>query len=135
MAWVYLLIAGSCEMVWPIGFKYTNGFKDHAWAVVVTFGVMGLSFWLLSAAIHHGIHVGNAYAIWTGIGACGTAILGMVLFQEPRDSARLAFIAMIVLGAVGLKFVSPPRPAPMDAPHAQLREAANDEVYHQDTSC
>jgi quaternary ammonium compound-resistance protein SugE len=130
MAWIYLLIAGSCEMVWPIGFKYTNGFKEHTWATFLTFAVMGLSFWLLSVAINRGIHVGNAYAVWTGIGACGTAILGMMLFHEPRDLARLAFLAMIVIGAVGLKLVSPPRAVPTtsDALRGQPVEAGQNQA-------
>ena len=121
MAWIYLLLAGACEMVWPIGFKYTNGFKEHTWAIVGTMGVMLVSFWLLSTAINHGIPVGNAYAIWTGIGAAGTAIIGMLLFNEPRDLVRLGFLSMIIIGAVGLKFVSPPtRPAPAQASVASV---------------
>ena len=106
MAWFYLVLAGVCEMVWPIGFKYTNGFKEHAWATVGTFAVMGLSFWLMSIAIRHGIHVGNAYAVWTGIGAAGTAILGIMLFNEPRNIARLSCLALIIIGAIGLKLTS-----------------------------
>ena len=63
MAWVYLLIAAACEMVWPIGFKYTNGFREHYGVVAITFGIMGLSLWLVSVAIHYGMHVGSAYAV------------------------------------------------------------------------
>ena len=112
MAWVYLLCAAACEMVWPLGFKYTNGFRDHTWAVIGTFAIMGVSFWLLSIAINHGIPIGNAYAVWTGIGACGTAIIGMILFNEPREALRLTCVGLIILGAVGLKLVTPPaRPA------------------------
>jgi quaternary ammonium compound-resistance protein SugE len=106
MAWLYLLIAGACEMVWPIGFKYTNGFKEHTWAIAGTLGVMLISFWLMSIAINRGIHVGTAYAVWTGIGACGTAILGMILFNEPRDWARLGCLALVIAGVIGLKLVS-----------------------------
>jgi quaternary ammonium compound-resistance protein SugE len=123
MAWVYLLMAAACEMVWPLGFKYTNGFKEHTWAVVGTFGIMGVSFWLLSVAIHHGIHVGNAYAVWTGLGAAGTAVIGMILFNEPRDVMRLACLGLIILGAIGLKAVSPPRTAPPAAAAAAATTA------------
>jgi quaternary ammonium compound-resistance protein SugE len=108
MAWFYLLLAGLCEMIWPIGFKYTNGFKTNYALMAVTLMIMTLSFALMSISTAKGIHVGTAYAIWTGIGASGTVILGMVLFHEPRDAFRLACITLIILGAAGLKFKSPP---------------------------
>ena len=73
-----------------------------------TFAIMGLSLYLVSVAIHHGMHVGSAYAVWTGLGAAGTAILGIILYNEPRDLMRLLCIALIIGGAVGLKAVSPP---------------------------
>jgi quaternary ammonium compound-resistance protein SugE len=107
MAWVYILLAAACEMVWPIGFKYSDGFKTHHWVVFVTFGIMLLSFWLMSKAIAHGMPVGTAYAIWTGIGASGTAILGMTFYNEPRDLVRIGCLTLIVAGAFGLKFTSP----------------------------
>jgi quaternary ammonium compound-resistance protein SugE len=112
MAWFYLLLAGLCEMIWPIGFKYTNGFKSHYWLMAVTLAVMTLSFALMSISTSKGIHVGTAYAIWTGIGAGGTTILGMLLFHEPRDAFRLACITLIILGAAGLKLKSPPGQVP-----------------------
>ena len=108
MAWIFLLLAGACEMAWPLGFKYTEGFTKERWAVAVTFGVMILSFWLMSLATGRGVHVGTAYAVWTGIGASGTAVLGMILFKEPRDVTRLACLGLIILGVMGLKFLSPP---------------------------
>ena len=107
MAWMYLLLAGVCEMIWPLGFKYTRGFSTHAWAIYGTMAVMLVSFWLMSIAIKQGIHVGTAYAVWTGIGAVGTAVLGMLLFNEPRDVLRLLFLGMIIAGVVGLKFATP----------------------------
>ena len=107
MAWIYILLAAVCEMVWPIGFKYSDGFKTHQWVVFATFGIMLLSFWLMSKAIAHGMPVGTAYAVWTGIGACGTAILGMTFYNEPRDLVRIACLTLIVAGAFGLKFTSP----------------------------
>ena len=106
MAWLYLLLAGMCEMAWPVGFKYTNGFKTNAGVAVLTGAIMLLSFWLLSRATSRGIHIGTAYAVWTGIGAAGVALLGMTLFHEPRDMVRLACLGLIILGVVGLKFRS-----------------------------
>jgi quaternary ammonium compound-resistance protein SugE len=112
MAWFYLLLAGACEMVWPIGFKYTNGFKTNYGLMAVTLVIMTLSFALMSISTAKGIHVGTAYAVWTGIGASGTAIMGMILFHEPRDAFRVFCIALIVLGAAGLKFKAPVASAP-----------------------
>jgi quaternary ammonium compound-resistance protein SugE len=106
MAWFYLLLAGACEMVWPIGFKYTDGFKTHYSIMALTLAIMTLSFALMSIATAKGIHVGTAYAIWTGIGASGTTLLGMVLFKEPRDAFRLICITLIIIGAAGLKLRS-----------------------------
>ena len=103
MRWVYLLFAGACEMVWPLGFKYTHGFKDHYPAIGGTVGVMLTSFWLMSLATNRGIPVGTAYAVWTGLGATGTVLLSMTLFHEPRDAWRLACLSLIILGVVGLK--------------------------------
>jgi quaternary ammonium compound-resistance protein SugE len=115
MSWIYILLAAVCEMVWPLGFKYTSGFKEHSWAVGATFCVMLVSFWLMSRAIAEGMHIGTAYAIWTGVGAAGTAILGIILFDEPRDFARLACIGLIIAGAVGLKLFTSGQPSPVDA--------------------
>jgi quaternary ammonium compound-resistance protein SugE len=109
MAWILLLAAGACEMVWPIGFKLSNGFRQNSWAIAGTMAIMLLSFWLMAQAIHRGIHVGTAYAVWTGIGATGTAILGMLLFNEPRDLVRLGCLTLVIGGVIGLKFASPPR--------------------------
>src|SRR6185369_12802226 len=118
MAWVYLLLAGLCEMAWPLGFKYTNGFKTNSGAMALTLAIMGLSFWLLAQATARGIHVGTAYAVWTGIGATGTALLGMMLFKEPRDLVRLLCLGMIIVGALGLKFLSPADPTTSPIPNA-----------------
>jgi quaternary ammonium compound-resistance protein SugE len=112
MAWLYLLLAGVCEMAWPLGFKYTNGFKTHYGYIALTLGTMTFSFWLMSQATAKGIHLGTAYAVWTGMGATGTAILGMILFKEPRDVARLVCLGMIIVGIVGLKLLSPVAAAP-----------------------
>jgi len=105
MAWIYLGIAGLLECGWAVGLKYTEGFT-RLWPSLATVSAMIGSFWLLSRALRT-IPVGTGYAVWTGIGAVGTAILGMLLFSEPRDAARLACLALIVAGILGLKWVSP----------------------------
>jgi quaternary ammonium compound-resistance protein SugE len=105
MAWYYLIIAGLFEMGWAIGLKYTHGFT-RLWPSIFTVAAMILSFQFLSKALKT-LPVGTAYAVWTGIGAVGTTILGMVLFGESRDMMRLLCILLIVGGIVGLKFLSP----------------------------
>ena len=104
MSWVYLLIAGLLEIIWAIGLKYTVGFTKLL-PSVITIGAMIASIWFLAIALRT-IPVGTGYAVWTGIGATGTAILGIVLFAEPATAARLACIGVIVAGIVGLKLVS-----------------------------
>ena len=104
MAWIFLVIAGIFEIVWAIGLKYSDGFTK-LWASVFTIVAMLISFYLLSAALKT-IPVGTGYAVWTGIGAVGTAILGIILFNEPRDAARIICILLIVAGIIGLKFTS-----------------------------
>ncbi len=99
-----LLTAGMLEIVWAIGLKYSLGFT-RLWPSVITIICMIASFWLLSLAMRS-LPVGTAYAVWTGIGAVGVAIGGMMLFGEPRDAARIACIAMIIAGIIGLKFFS-----------------------------
>jgi len=102
MSWVFLLIAGVFEIVWAIGLKYTDGFT-RLWPSVGTIVAMGVSFLFLSYALKV-IPIGTAYAVWTGIGAVGVAILGMVLFGESRNAFRLLCILVIVGGIAGLKF-------------------------------
>ena len=101
MSWVYLFLAGVLEIVWAIGLKYTEGLT-RLWPSVVTIAVAWLSFYLLALAVKT-IPVGTGYAIWTGIGAAGVAILGMILFGEPATIARFVFLALIIVGIVGLK--------------------------------
>ncbi|QJE74358.1 quaternary ammonium compound efflux SMR transporter SugE [Aerophototrophica crusticola] len=105
MAWVYLVIAGLLEIVWAIGLKYTEGFTK-LWPSVWTLAAMAGSFILLSQALKT-IPVGTGYAIWVGIGAVGTAILGMVVLGEPANLARILCILLIIAGIVGLKLFSP----------------------------
>jgi len=103
-SWILLLIAGLLEVVWAIGLKYTEGFSRLV-PSVITITAMIISVWLLALALK-GIPVGTGYAVWTGIGAVGTAILGIVLFNEAATVARLACIGLIVAGIFGLKLVS-----------------------------
>ncbi len=104
MAWIYLIIAGILEIAWAIGLKYTEGFS-RLWPSVGTIGAMIISIILLSIAMKT-IPVGTAYAVWTGIGAAGTAVLGIWLFDEARDLMRIACIALIVAGVIGLRLAS-----------------------------
>jgi quaternary ammonium compound-resistance protein SugE len=105
MAWTYLVLAGLLEIVWAVGLKYTEGFSRLV-PTAITVGAMALSLGFLGLALKS-IPVGTGYAVWTGIGAVGTAILGIVLFAEPATAARLACIGLIVAGLIGLKLVTP----------------------------
>jgi quaternary ammonium compound-resistance protein SugE len=105
MHWLYLALAGALEIVWAIGLKYTEGFSRLV-PSLITGVAMILSLVLLGLALKH-IPVGTGYAVWTGIGAAGTALMGIWLFNEPANAARLACLALIVIGIVGLKLVSP----------------------------
>lgn len=105
MAWLYLFAAGLLEVGWAIGLKYTHGFT-RLWPSVATVACMALSFFLLAVALKT-IPVGTGYAVWTGIGAVGTAALGMVLLGESRDAARIVCLLLIVAGIAGLKLFSP----------------------------
>ena len=104
MAWIYLLIAGLFEIGWAIGLKYTEGFS-RLWPSLATIGAMILSLGFLGLALKQ-LPVGTAYAVWTGIGAVGTVALGIYLFGEPANAARLACIGLILAGIVGLKLVT-----------------------------
>lgn len=104
MAWLYLLVAGLMEVAWAVGLKYTEGFT-RLWPSVWTGVALVLSMLLLAASVRS-IPLGTAYAVWTGIGAVGTAALGVVLFGEPAGAPRVACIALVVAGLVGLKLTS-----------------------------
>lgn len=106
MNWLVLLSASLCEIVWAIGLKYTEGYT-RLWPTLVTVTAMVASVLLLGVAMRT-LPVGTAYAVWVGIGAVGTAILGIVLFDEPANAGRLLSLALIVAGIVGLKLASPP---------------------------
>lgn len=104
-AWFVLFIAGLCEVGWAVGMKYTDGFT-RLWPSVWTVTGMVASVVLLGWALKV-LPLGTAYAVWTGIGAVGTALLGMYLFDESREVIRLACIGLIVTGIIGLKIASP----------------------------
>lgn len=105
MAWIYLAVAGVLEIVWAIGLKYTEGFTRPL-ASTVTIAAMAASMWCLALALKE-IPIGTGYAVWVGIGAVGTAILGIVLFGESAAWPRLACVALILAGIIGLKLTSP----------------------------
>ena len=101
MAWIYLILAGVVEIGWAIGLKYTHGFS-RLWPSVGTVLCIAVSFALLSLSLNP-LPMGTAYAIWTGIGAAGTAAFGMLFLGESREAGRLVCLALIVAGVVGLK--------------------------------
>lgn len=105
MAWILLSLAGLFEIGWAIGLKYTQGFTVLV-PSVLTLIAMTVSIVLLGLAVRD-LPIGTAYAVWTGIGSVGTAILGIILFGDPATALRLACIAMIVAGIIGLKVFSP----------------------------
>lgn len=105
MAWILLLIAGLLEVGWAIGLKYTEGFTK-VWPSVFTVAAMTASVVLLAIAMKS-LPVGTSYAVWVGVGAVGTAILGMVLFGESANAGRLVSLGLIVAGIVGLKLATP----------------------------
>lgn len=105
MSWSILFLAGLFEVVWAVGLKYTEGFT-RLWPSVGTVAAMALSFYLLAVAMRS-LPLGTAYAVWVGIGAVGTAILGIVLFGEPANAGRLVSLGLILAGIIGLKLASP----------------------------
>lgn len=102
--WFSLGIAGVFEIVWAVGLKYTDGFSK-LWPSMITIWAMGISLYFLAQALKT-IPLGTGYAVWTGVGAAGTAILGIILFNESTQLARLFCIALIISGIVGLKLSS-----------------------------
>lgn len=105
MPWIWLIIAGVLEIAWAVGLKYTDGFS-RLWPTVATVLLMLGSFWCLAQAVKV-LPLGTSYAIWTGIGAVGTAIAGILLFKEPATVARLVCMVLIIAGIAGLKLTLP----------------------------
>jgi quaternary ammonium compound-resistance protein SugE len=108
MAWVVLVVAGVFEIGWAVGLKYSEGFT-RVWPTVWTAAALVASLGLLALALRT-LPLGTAYAVWTGIGSVGTAVLGIVLFREPATAMRLVCIALIVSGILGLKLAAPSSP-------------------------
>lgn len=104
-SWIMLAAAGLFEIVWAIGLKYAAGFTKPV-ASAITIAAMVISMWLLAQAARD-LPIGTAYAVWTGIGAVGAALLGIMLFQESANLVRLGCIALIVVGIIGLKLSTP----------------------------
>ena len=104
MAWVYLVVAGLLETGWAVGLKYTEGFTKLVPSVLTIVGIAA-SMLLLGLAART-IPIGTAYAIWVGIGAVGAVILGIILFDEPRDLARMFFVGLLIVSLVGLKLTT-----------------------------
>ena len=104
MKWIFLLVAGAFEVFWALGLKYSLGFTKLVPSVLTVLGMIA-SFYFLSLALKS-LPLGNAYAIWTGIGTVGTVILGIILFKEPINITRVIFIGFIIMGILGLKLTS-----------------------------
>ena len=104
MAWILLLVAGVLEVGWAIGLKYTEGFT-RLWPSVFTLAAMTGSVVLLGIAMKS-LPVGTSYAVWVGVGAVGTAVMGIILFGESADAGRLASLGLIVAGIIGLKLAT-----------------------------
>ncbi len=104
MAWGLIVIAGVLEMAWTVGMKYSEGFTKLVPSIFTGVSLV-VSFACLTIGIKS-LPVGTAYAVWTGIGAAGTAVLGIILFHEPATALRIGSLAMIVVGIVGLKLAS-----------------------------
>jgi quaternary ammonium compound-resistance protein SugE len=105
MAWVHLFFAGVMEWGWPIGLKFAAQPQHRGWAIPLAIVSILLSGWLLLLA-QRTIPIGTAYAVWTGIGAVGTFVLGILVLGEPAQLARFFFVGLIVVGIMGLKWVS-----------------------------
>lgn len=104
MEWIFLVIAGGLEVFWSTCMKYSEGFTDLKFSILTIIGMI-FSFLFLSQATKS-LPLGTAYAVWTGIGALGAVIVGIVLFKEPVTAARIFFMALLLIGIVGLKATS-----------------------------
>jgi quaternary ammonium compound-resistance protein SugE len=105
LSWLILIVAGLFEVAWALGLKFTEGFTRPLWTIA-TLACMIVSVWLLGVAMKT-LPVGTAYAVWVGVGATGTVILGILLLDEPASVLRLASVGLIVAGIIGLKLATP----------------------------
>lgn len=104
MPWLVLFLAGLFEVAWAVGLKYTEGFS-RPWPSLGTVAAMAMSLWLLGMAMKS-LPLGTAYAVWVGVGAAGTVIMGIILFGEPANPARLISVGLILAGIIGLKLTT-----------------------------
>lgn len=104
MPWLILFLAGLFEIVWAVGLKYSDGFS-RPWVTLVTIGAMGVSIWLLGIAMKS-LPLGTAYAVWVGVGAVGTVVFGIILFNEPLNAPRLISVGLILAGIIGLRLAT-----------------------------
>lgn len=114
MAWIYLLLAAVCEMCWPLGFSFSQGFTNWSknWPIIAaTFIIMLASFALMSLASRD-LPVGTVYAVWTGLGTTGIVLIGMMFMNEPRNAGRFLCLSLIIIGVVGLKAMEKPKVTP-----------------------
>lgn len=112
IGWLLVIVAGCLEVLWPIGMKNSQNFTKWGW-IVIMFAALTASFGLLTLAVSpkFKLPIGTAYAVWTGMGAAGAVIAGLFLFKEPRETPRLFFLALIIVGIIGLKFTHREPPA------------------------
>jgi quaternary ammonium compound-resistance protein SugE len=119
MAWIVLFFAGILEVGWAIGLKYTDGFTRPLPSLLTGTAIVGSMVMLAHAA--RTLPIGTAYAVWVGIGAAGAAVLGMILFDEPRNGPRLFFLGLLVVAIIGLKMTSRAPDTPTRAPTEIVR--------------
>ncbi|MGE5556498.1 MAG: DMT family transporter [Methanocella sp.] len=106
-AWTWVLLGGIFETAWAVTMKYSEGFTQIFWTAA-TLAFLGCSIYLLNGGMKRGVPVGGGYAVWVGIGAVGSIIMGLILFAEPLDSTRLAFAALIIVGIIGVELTCNP---------------------------
>lgn len=104
MAWINLLIAGILEILWATGLKYSDGFSEPIPSVLTVIGMIA-SYYFLALAVKY-LPIGTAYTVWTGIGAVGAIIFGIILFKEPATAPRILFLSLIIIGIIGVKLTS-----------------------------
>lgn len=106
IGWTFILVAGIFEVVWALALKRSDGFNDPVYTIIFLIGLV-ISMYFLSRALGTGLPIGTAYAVWVGIGAIGTVVFGIILFDDPLTVVRMMFVALIVIGIVGLQVTCP----------------------------
>lgn len=106
MGWIFIFIAGVFEIVWALALKKSDGFSDIPFTILFVIGLV-ISMYFLSKAMSMGLPMGTAYAVWVGIGAIGTVLFGILLFDDSASALRIFFVAMVIAGIIGLQVTSP----------------------------